>query len=75
MSQEVVGNCHSKQLEAVTVSLGKRYRKLVAWANQNGLLDVLQVIYYALGLSPRNDAIANLVREFSHPESVEALSV
>ncbi|KAE8436992.1 MULTISPECIES: hypothetical protein [Halomonadaceae] len=74
MSQEVVGNCHNEQLEAVTVSLGKRFRKLVAWSNDEDLLDVLQVIYHALGLSPRNDAIANLVRECSHPESIEILA-
>ncbi|ELY20250.1 hypothetical protein ACK8HJ_05565 [Vreelandella titanicae] len=74
MTQENVGDCHSHQLEAVTVSLGKRYRKLVTWAHDEGLLDILQVIYHAQGLSPRNDAIANFVRECSHPESVMILS-
>ncbi|MEL7968646.1 hypothetical protein AAG587_19985 [Vreelandella neptunia] len=75
MTREDIGDCHSQQLEAVTLSLGKQYRKLVAWAHDDGLLDVLQVIYHALGLSPRNDAIANLVRECSHPESVDILSL
>jgi len=51
MTREDIGDCHSQQLEAVTLSLGKRYRKLVAWAHDDGLLDVLQVIYHALGLS------------------------
>ncbi|MFN2409412.1 MAG: hypothetical protein ABR539_03805 [Halomonas sp.] len=75
MTQEVAGNCHNEQLEAVTLRLGNRYRELCAWAQEKGLLDILQVAYYALGLSPRNDAIANLVRECSHPESVEILSL
>ncbi|MBS3670010.1 hypothetical protein [Vreelandella boliviensis] len=74
MTQEDIEDCHSQQLEAVTVSLGKRYRKLIAWAHDESLLDVLQVIYHTFGLGPRNDAIANFVRECSHPESVEILS-
>jgi len=41
MTQDDVEDCHSQQLEAVTVSLGKRYRKLIAWTHEENLLDVL----------------------------------
>ncbi|MGS2742554.1 hypothetical protein ACU6TU_03010 [Halomonas sp. LS-001] len=75
MREEVEGNQSSDLLENVILSLGERYRQLCVWAHEKGLLDILQVAYYALGLSPRNDAIANLVRECSHPESVEILSL
>ncbi len=62
MTREGVGDCHSQQLEAVTVSLGKRYRKLIAWAHEENLLDVLQVIYHALAWISHSTSASTALR-------------